>query len=126
MSVGRVDQYKADPPHRNANDRVSDLKISGAQLGSDWEHDLMVYWIEHRYYPPAAGARGQSGQVRLVLKVERTGQVSAVSITQSSGWPMIDAAALGTWRGAKLSPFPVNTPENSAEITIDLNYILYR
>ncbi len=86
----------------------------------------MAYWVAHRFYPPAAAERGESGLVRLHLKVDRTGHVTAVNIVSGSGSQMIDAAALGTWRGARLSPFPTNTPEDSADITIDLNYILYR
>jgi TonB family protein len=126
LSLGPVDKFKADPPRRNAQDRQSDIHISGAQLGSDWERDLMAYWIAHRYYPPAAGERGESGLVRLHLKVDRTGRVTALNIISGSGSAMIDAAALGTWRGARLSPFPTNTPEASADIDIDINYILYR
>lgn len=55
-------------------------------------------------YPELARKRGQEGTVRLLVSVNEQGQVDEITITQSSGWPMLDAAALKTVRRWRFVP----------------------
>jgi TonB family protein len=126
LSLGRVDQFRPDPPRRNPNGKNSDITITGAQLGSDWERQLLAYWIGHRYYPPAAAQKGEQGSVKMHLHVNRNGRITALNIIEGSGSFMIDAAALGTWRNAQLAPFPTNTPESEADIVITMYFYIIR
>lgn len=47
-------------------------------------------------YPMLAKRRGQEGKVILKVKVSRSGQAENVQVNQSSGYPMLDEAALKT------------------------------
>lgn len=49
---------------------------------------------EHLFYPPEAIARGIEGEVRLILKLSADGAVDNVSIAASSGYPLLDNAAI--------------------------------
>ncbi|MBL0166118.1 MAG: energy transducer TonB [Propionivibrio sp.] len=49
---------------------------------------------EHLFYPPEAVARGLEGEVRLIVKLNADGGVDDVSIAASSGYPILDNAAV--------------------------------
>ncbi|MBV8399107.1 MAG: energy transducer TonB [Acetobacteraceae bacterium] len=52
-------------------------------------------------YPPEAARRGQQGTVLLVVTIGPAGTASGVSITQSSGYVLLDRAAqqaVARWR----------------------------
>ncbi len=126
QSIGPAQRYTMDAPRYNPRDRNSDIQVSGAQVGSDWIHDLQEWWYAHRIYPPGAGERGESGTVQLHLQVDRTGKVLSVEVVSTSGSKLLDTGALATFRGRNLPPFPVNTPENMADINLTIQYILTR
>jgi protein TonB len=49
-------------------------------------------------YPPEARDAGQEGRVWLRVKVDATGRVTAISVYESSGYPLLDDSALRTVR----------------------------
>lgn len=49
---------------------------------------------EHLFYPPEAVARGLEGEVRVIVKLNADGGVDEVSIAASSGYPILDNAAV--------------------------------
>jgi protein TonB len=49
---------------------------------------------QHLFYPPEAIARGLEGEVRLILRLAADGSVDGVSIAASSGYPVLDNAAV--------------------------------
>jgi protein TonB len=49
---------------------------------------------EHLFYPPEAIARGIEGEVRLLVRLSADGAVDDVSIAASSGYPVLDNAAV--------------------------------
>lgn len=49
---------------------------------------------ENVFYPPEAVARGLEGEVRLILKLSADGAVENVSVAASSGYPLLDNAAI--------------------------------
>jgi protein TonB len=49
---------------------------------------------EHLYYPAEAVARGLEGEVRLIIKLSVDGAVDDVNIAASSGYPILDNAAI--------------------------------
>lgn len=61
---------------------------------------------EHLFYPPEAVARGIEGEVRLIVRLSAGGEVEQVSVAVSSGYPLLDNAAvkaayaMGTLTGA--------------------------
>lgn len=49
---------------------------------------------QHLFYPPEAIARGLEGEVRLIVKLSADGAVDDVGIAASSGYPILDNAAV--------------------------------
>jgi TonB family protein len=126
LAIGNAQNYMGDAPRRSLTDASSDIQVHGAQVGTEWVNGLMAWWLAHRFYPEEAARAGESGVVQLRVKVDRSGKVTAVDLVSRSGSVMLDAAAMSTWRNAKLAPFPASTPENSADIDLTVNYILTR
>ena len=55
-------------------------------------------------YPAAAQASGAAGTVWLLVVVAEDGAVSSVSVDRTSGWPLLDAAALAAVRSWRYEP----------------------
>lgn len=49
---------------------------------------------KYLYYPPEAVARGIEGEVRLIITLTEDGSVADVNIAASSGYPILDNAAI--------------------------------
>lgn len=49
---------------------------------------------QNLFYPPEAVAQGIEGEVRLILKLGADGAVDDVSVAASSGYPILDNAAI--------------------------------
>jgi protein TonB len=121
-----VDKYTAEPPRRNPRDESSDIQVSGAQVGSDWLSQLSAWWVEHRRYPEDARQRGETGTVIIRFTVNRQGRTSRAEIVSRSGSMALDLQAVATFSNVRLPPFPFNTPENEATLTLTINYMLLR
>lgn len=65
-----------------------------------WEGPGMARLERLRRYPGAARARRQEGVVQLRVSVARNGSLLALSLEKSSGVPLLDQAALETFRRA--------------------------
>jgi periplasmic protein TonB len=102
------------------------IKVTGAQVGSDWIAMLHAWWSQHGYYPPQAAQAGEDGTVRIHVVVNRYGKVLGVELIGRSGSQWLDLAAQAVFRGANLPPFPPATPEPQADLDLTINYLLYR
>ena len=96
------------------------------RIGADWASGLAAYWAAHKYYPRQAAENGEDGTVKVEIVVNRSGKVESVEVVAKSGSPWLDMAALSTWRGAQLAPFPAENPDPRATMTLTINYILLR
>ncbi len=64
-----------------------------------------------QFYPQEAIARGQQGEVLVLLLLDENGQVGAARVEQGSGYPLLDAAALQAVRS--LSALPADAPRQT-------------
>ena len=60
------------------------------------------------------------------FKVDRLGHSSGAEILSHSGSQWLDAQTMATFNNAQMPPFPPNTPENEATLTITVSYMLLR
>jgi len=72
--------------------QLTDTSILSSQLESQLHDALAPYFV----YPTLARRNGWEGQVRVDLRVEADGHLSHVHIAHSSGYRLLDSAALAT------------------------------
>lgn len=90
---------------------------SEATPGRDsWEGRVMARLERFRRYPNAARARRQEGVAQLRVSVARDGNLLALSLAQSSGFALLDQAALDTFRRA--APLPKVPDDRPAPVEL--------
>ena len=113
-------------PKAGPNRSEAFFDARAAKIGADWASGLAAYWRIHRFYPRQAIENGDDGTVKVEITVNRQGKVESVEVVGKSGSPWLDMAALSTWRGAQLAPFPAENTEQRITTTLTINYILLR
>jgi periplasmic protein TonB len=86
---------------------------------------LLSAWLEsHKQYPESARERDEEGRTVLRFVVERSGRVVGFSLSESSGYPDLDAAVDSMMRGATLPPFPPDMTQSSIEVSVSIRFDL--
>lgn len=97
---------------------------SSAVSNAAWR-DALVAWLQrHKTYPEMARQEGTEGRVMVHFTASRDGRVLDVGLAQSSGSRVLDEAALGLLRGARLPPFPAGTAQETMSATLPITYQL--
>ena len=120
------------PAHPPANAPAS---VPGAPSNSsDWlvgkspaRNEYLSRVFRHiepfRHYPDMARANRQQGRVVTRVVINRAGELLAISIERSSGWPLIDNAELAAIRSAMpLPPPPATMPGDSIALNLPYTY----
>ena len=87
---------------------------------------VLLAWLE-RYsdYPRAARLRRQEGKVMLRLTIDRAGRLLAAEIAETSGFELLDQAALDTARrAAPLPPLPAEEKSDRAVLLVPVLFAL--
>ncbi|MDR2401268.1 MAG: TonB family protein [Deferribacteraceae bacterium] len=103
----------------------------GSQSASTGEGEVRVYlgknfnYIQRRVakytiYPPKAKRSGIKGKLTVAFTINTDGTVSNITITESSGYPVLDDAGTAAVKNA--APFPI--PPSSARIAIPISFDL--
>lgn len=77
-------------------------------------------------YPREAKEKGWEGIVKVKFVLAQDGRVKNIDIAESSGYPLLDAAAILAIKDASPYPFPKNydyKKKGELEITLPVNYI---
>ncbi len=75
-------------------------------------------------YPSQAKRRHQEGMVLLLVSVNETGTAEKVAIKQSSGFSLLDEAAMQAVRRWKFEPGKLNEKEVSSEVEVPVKFKL--
>ena len=79
----------------------------------------------HFYYPRLAVRRGWSGEVQLSLRIEANGKLSHVRILESSGFNLLDKAAMSSLDKVKILPSAIALLNgNSLDLILPVQYRL--
>lgn len=81
-----------------------------------WEGRVMAQLERFRRYPHAARARRHEGVVQVRVTLSRDGHLLALSVEKSSGYAMLDQAALDTFRRAE--PLPAVPDDRPAPVEL--------
>ena len=73
-------------------------------------------------YPPAARRRHQEGVVLISIHVTAQGRAEKVEIKQSSGYPLLDEAALNAVRDWEFVPARIGTIALASEIEVPVHF----
>ncbi|MCB1616219.1 MAG: energy transducer TonB [Pseudomonadales bacterium] len=105
--LDRLRQEYAKKPRISTLTAVSAKSAPEAEYLAIWQEKIER--LGNRYYPEEARSRKISGSLRLLVAIDSNGEVANIRITQSSGQPVLDNAAIMTVKLA--SPFPPFPPE---------------
>ncbi|MDI2089905.1 energy transducer TonB [Commensalibacter oyaizuii] len=100
-------------------------KISIKGVSDDYGQALNNWIQRHMYYPIEALKNGEAGSPSVHVAISRDGQVTSVTLTNSSGSDALDTAITGMFRGATLPKIPPDLPDHF-ELDLTINYILLR
>lgn len=73
---------------------------------SDWQKDLVLALAHAKTYPPAARKARAEGKVTVAFSLDRYGRILRREVVESSGWPVLDRAALALIDGFDRLPAP--------------------
>jgi TonB family protein len=78
-----------------------------------------------KIYPDFARKRGYQGKILVAFKINRDGKISNLSVSKSSGYKILDEAALDAVKEAgPYPPIPEELKENSLKLKIPISYVL--
>lgn len=76
----------------------------------------------HLVYPTEAKSKGWEGIVKVKFTLAGDGRVKDIDIVESSGYPLLDAAAILAIKDASPYPFPQNYPEEEVQLVLPVSY----
>ncbi|WP_456397316.1 energy transducer TonB [Desulfurobacterium sp.] len=79
---------------------------------------------KNKQYPELAKEMGIQGTVRLLLTIDRNGNVEKIEIAESSGFPILDKNAVETVKKSKFPPFPNEIKSSKIKVAVYISYIL--
>ncbi|HEB80823.1 MAG TPA: energy transducer TonB, partial [Chromatiales bacterium] len=99
--AGPARPASARPPRPAAASRAGGVDAAAAQF---LRASLLHLLGEHFAYPWIARRRGWEGEVRLALRVGAAGRVSDLRVVKTSGYAILDRAALRSARRIRVVP----------------------
>ncbi|MBM3255662.1 MAG: energy transducer TonB, partial [Candidatus Omnitrophica bacterium] len=73
-------------------------------------------------YPNEAKLKGWEGVVKVKFTLAEDGRVKDIDVSESSGYPLLDAAAILAIKDASPYPFPQDYPGEEVELVLPINY----
>ena len=87
--------------------------------------DLIAWLNQYKDYPTALKKRKQQGVVVVAFTIDRSGTVLVSSVQHSSGYPLLDRAALDMLdRASPLPSMPESMPQESLNLAVPVEYSL--
>lgn len=99
-----------------------------SEIKKRYEQKISLWLAKHKHYPAAARMLGQHGRPILRIRVDRQGNIKFSAIDQSTGYRLIDDAALEMVKRANPLPAPpANYPgEQLLEFLIPVTFGLHQ
>lgn len=79
---------------------------------------------QHKIYPRVAQQRRQQGRAMIRLVVDRMGRVIESSLTQSSGYPILDREVADLIARVSPLPPPRHTSADRVELILPIDFML--
>jgi periplasmic protein TonB len=111
--VSKERQAYAKRPHKKYISANTTPYVYAAYMNG-WVH--RIERVGNLNYPEQAREQQLHGDVILTVGLNRDGSVNSIDVTQSSGYPVIDKAAIAIVR--LCAPFPALPPNNKEKVDI--------
>lgn len=103
----------------------SDWLIGASSARNEYLSRVFRHLEPFRRYPDMARVNRQQGRVVTRVVINRAGELLAISVERSSGWPLIDNAEIAAIRSAMpLPPPPATMPGDSIALNLPYTYQL--
>lgn len=99
----------------------------GGRVGNPQDYfSLLIAWLnQHKDYPPSVKKKKQQGTVVLAFSIDRSGTVLTSRVQESSGYPLLDQAALDMLaRANPLPAMPDSMPRQRLRLAVPIEYSL--
>ena len=99
----------------------------GGRFGNPKDYfSLLIAWLnQHKDYPPAVKKKKQQGTVVLAFSIDRNGTVITSRVQESSGYPLLDQAALDMLaRANPLPAMPDSMTRQRLRLAVPIEYSL--
>ena len=99
----------------------------GGRVGNPQDYfSLLIAWLnQHKDYPPGVKKKKQQGTVVLAFSIDRSGTVLTSRVQESSGYPLLDQAALDMLaRANPLPAMPDSMPRQRLRLAVPIEYSL--
>ena len=122
-SQASVSGVETDTEAETAQASSEGLTADQQQEITEWQKSLVLRIAKAKTYPAKARSKGSTGEVRVTFTVDRYGAIIARDIAQSSGWPVLDQAALKLFDDLGKLPTPPNHLQGDHfTLVVPLNY----
>lgn len=127
VAVPTVTPAPAQPVPRLASSPTPPENAPAQRHGPDkWESRILARLERFRRYPVEAQRARMQGTATIRFRLDRAGRVLSMSLEESSGSPMLDAAALDTVRRADPLPrIPADRPDE-VELSVPVEFTIGR
>lgn len=88
--VTKPGAFNIAPDGAHARSASPEMRATGQEI----QHQLVAAMLPYFDYPLFARRQGWQGEVQLAVHVARDGRLTALRLARSSGYPILDAAAL--------------------------------
>ena len=99
-------QSVAAAPKASAGQDEQDLSAAQEQGLTDWQKSLVLALNAAKDYPRRARKARAEGTVTVAFSLDQYGRIKARQVSKSSGWPVLDKAALDIFDRLKALPAP--------------------
>ncbi len=87
----------------------------------EWKRRISLQLASQKRFPPAA--KGQSGIAKLSFTIDRSGNLISGKVSESTGFPLLDAAAIEMLHRAQPFPSaPAELSDDSFTFTVPVNF----
>lgn len=89
----------------------------------NWQRDLVMHLNRHKRYPSRARAERKHGIVNVAFTMDRDGRILDAKISKSSGYELLDSAAIAMLNKASPLPLPPDSmPGSAIDLVVPVNY----
>ena len=107
--------------HAADMDRPNDINIENLEY--NYQQELLEELAKYKKYPGSAKKRGLEGEVVVAFTVMEDGTISQTIIQKSSGWKILDRAALKSLeRMGQFKPIPVELNRRAWEFLVTIHF----